>query len=78
MIDGNPLKHYITLFMVGEVAEDSKDLINLEPHKCESWNWVSWSELLQVYDETPERLFEPMRNLLVRINKEQPTFLQEV
>ena len=44
-LDGNPDKHYITLFMQAEVSEDSPPLENMEPHKCESWRWMELQEL---------------------------------
>ena len=39
-MDGNPQKHYVTIFMKGVVSETSKSLVNNEPDKCEEW--VSW------------------------------------
>lgn len=74
-IDGNPLKHYVTIFMVGDIADDSAALKNMEPHKCESWNWLSWVDVLTVLDDTPERLFEPMRNLIATLRRAAPDFL---
>ena len=47
-------KHYITLFMTCDYA--SGELQNMEPHKCEKWDWFSW-------DNLPEKLFLPIRNL---------------
>ena len=44
-LDGNPDKHYITLFMQAEVSEDSPPLENMEPHKCEGWRWMELQEL---------------------------------
>nr|XP_054756202.1 nucleotide triphosphate diphosphatase NUDT15-like [Lytechinus pictus]XP_054756208.1 nucleotide triphosphate diphosphatase NUDT15-like [Lytechinus pictus] len=36
--------HYITIFMRGEVdAEFKKDPENMEPHKCEGWEWRDWN-----------------------------------
>ena len=40
-IDGNPEKHYITIFMNVMIRPDSAELENLEPHKCEGWEWVN-------------------------------------
>lgn len=40
-IDGNPEKHYITIFMNAVVNESSAELQNMEPHKCDGWEWVN-------------------------------------
>lgn len=36
---------------------------NLEPEKCEGWEWWSVTELRERYERSPEQLFLPMRNL---------------
>jgi len=63
-IDGNPDKHYITLFMEANVAEDSPPLTNMEPHKCESWRWMDVEELasLSERDLTGSVMFDPLRH----------------
>lgn len=44
-------KHYITLyFVVRNIDSDNLIVENVEPNKCESWNWVSISKL-------PEEMF---------------------
>jgi len=48
-------KHYITLFMISEY--DSGKLQNMEPEKCEKWDWFSW-------DKLPSPLFIPIQNLI--------------
>ncbi|MEO1086354.1 MAG: NUDIX hydrolase [Acidobacteriota bacterium] len=47
-------QHYITLFMQAErfIGEPR----NLEPDKCEGWEWRPW-------DALPEPLFVPLANL---------------
>ncbi|MBN2280201.1 MAG: NUDIX domain-containing protein [Candidatus Marinimicrobia bacterium] len=47
-------KHYITLFM--ECEYESGELQNLEPDKCEKWDWFDWNDL-------PGNLFLPIKNL---------------
>ena len=47
-------KHYITIFM--ESDYDSGILQNMEPEKCEKWDWFEW-------DNLPEPLFLPIMNL---------------
>lgn len=44
-IDGNADKHYITIFMNVILREDSEKLQNIEPDKCEGWEWVNFEEL---------------------------------
>lgn len=61
--------------MVGTVTADSPPLQNMEPHKCDSWDWITWQQLLNVSEENPERLFEPMRNLIAKAGKDVPLFL---
>jgi 8-oxo-dGTP diphosphatase len=48
-------KHYITIFMVCDY--DSGTVKNMEPEKCERWEWFSW-------DKMPKPLFVPIENLL--------------
>ena len=48
-------KHYITLYMVCDY--DSGEVINMEPEKCEKWDWFEWNNL-------PSPLFLPIQNLL--------------
>ena len=53
IIDGT--KHYITLFVF--VTQFEGQLQLLEPHKCEGWEWFSWSAL-------PTPLFLPVQSLI--------------
>ena len=48
-------KHYITIFMISDLAEGTPKA--MEPHKCEEWIWVS-------KDNIPKPLFMPLDNLL--------------
>jgi 8-oxo-dGTP diphosphatase len=47
-------KHYLTTFVIAEAPEGEPQ--NLEPHKCEGWEWFSW-------DALPTPLFLPLRSL---------------
>ncbi|MBW2999297.1 NUDIX domain-containing protein [Candidatus Woesearchaeota archaeon] len=47
-------RHYVTLFVISDY--DSGELKNLEPDKCERWDWFEW-------DNLPEHLFIPVQNL---------------
>jgi 8-oxo-dGTP diphosphatase len=62
-MDGDPSKHYVTIFMSAR-ATDMFRLENKEPHKCEGWQWMTWTDLLSVYQFTPLMLFEPLINLI--------------
>ena len=59
-ISGNPDKHYITILMRASVADTSSELSNMEPHKCEKWEWVSWEEIISIYNTDRKRLFDPI------------------
>ena len=59
-IDGNPSKHYITIFMQADISSDSPPLSNNEPHKCEAWQWMNVQELQQMSEEDPRSMFEPL------------------
>jgi len=63
-MDGNPSKHYITIFMTSSIAIDSLPLTNMEPTKCEGWQWMHIDELYSILKSNPELVFEPLGNLL--------------
>ena len=63
-IDGNVNKHYITIFMRSIITKDSPEVRNMEPHKCESWSWVPWTDIVRRRQDSPETLFEPMCHLI--------------
>jgi hypothetical protein len=69
-MDGDPYKHYVTIFMTGK-SRDGFQLQNKEPHKCEGWEWMTWTDLLSVYQFTPIILFEPLTNLIEN-NQDKP------
>lgn len=50
--------HYITLYLYYYVGDDI-NVENLEPEKCEGWNWVSINELPEnMFCHTKEKLNE--------------------
>lgn len=51
-------KHYVTLFCIAE-APDSEPQ-NLEPEKCEGWQWFDCENL-------PSPLFLPLDDLIVKV-----------
>lgn len=57
-------KHYVTIFMLAETTESSRQLENImEPHKCEGWKSYSWKELEDHQKE--EKLFGPLNRLIL-------------
>lgn len=48
-------KHYVTIYMLADY--DSGELTNMEPHKCEKWEWFDW-------DSPPNPLFLCQQNLI--------------
>lgn len=38
-------KHYITLIVIAVVLPTSPPLTNMEPHKCEAWEWIDLDAL---------------------------------
>ena len=47
-------KHYITILMQA-VVDNEQTVRNMEPHMCESWSWVPWSDLRSI-----ENMFTPL------------------
>lgn len=75
-------KHFITLFMVCERASEQDEVVNMEPHKCEKWEWISWQEFVECVDLqdaagedalVERRFFSPMQNLLKQRPGVKPT-----
>ncbi len=48
-------KHYITCFVTSDY--DAGEVKNMEPNKCEAWDWFLWNKF-------PEHLFLALQNLL--------------
>mmetsp|Transcript_11483 Transcript_11483/g.34505 ORF Transcript_11483/g.34505 Transcript_11483/m.34505 type:complete len:153 (+) Transcript_11483:151-609(+) len=55
-IHPNDAKHYVTIIMSASVAEDAEPE-NLEPDKCEGWEWQEWGDL-------PQPLFMGLQKLV--------------
>jgi len=59
--------HYITIFMKGEIdVSHIREPENLEPDKCDGWDWYDWYDS----EKFPTPLFEPLR--ITRIQGYQP------
>ncbi len=52
-------KHYVTIFMRGQILKDSTELKNMEPHKCLGLEWIAWEDLKE--DLRPK--FVPLQNI---------------
>ena len=60
----NKEKHYISI--ITTIKNITSIPINKEPHKLESWQWMSWDEIKKLWDKN----FLPMQNFI----KEYPDF----
>jgi 8-oxo-dGTP diphosphatase len=60
-----PQRHYVTICLSGRAIDELR-LQNMEPDKCEGWEWVSAADLLN--DEKRYRpLFVPLKHIFVRM-----------
>jgi len=66
-------KHYITMFVVCERANEEDEARVTEPDKCEGWEWNSWEELVALVSKEREAkegevlertLFQPLLDLV--------------
>ena len=39
--------HYVTIFLRAVLADPDQVPQNLEPNKCDGWDWYDWDKLLQ-------------------------------
>ena len=62
-IDGNPEKHYITIFMNGKISADQESLLqNLEPNKCEGWEWMPFVALQDIFNVISKKYIHAIIN----------------
>ncbi|KAJ0962816.1 hypothetical protein J5N97_027938 [Dioscorea zingiberensis] len=54
--DANP-SHFVTILVRAELVEPDQVPANLEPDKCEGWDWFRW-------DQLPQPLFRPLESLV--------------
>ena len=60
--DNVPKRHYVTVCLSAHVVDES-ELTNMEPEKCEGWEWASASDLID--DKGVYRpLFVPVKHIL--------------
>ncbi|GMH27535.1 hypothetical protein Nepgr_029378 [Nepenthes gracilis] len=55
--DGPTPAHYITVLMRSSMANPSQVPQNLEPEKCDGWDWYNW-------DNLPSPLFWPLEKMV--------------
>lgn len=72
-IGGNLAKHYVTIFMAADVDESSQPLQNMEPEKCEGWEWVAFDDLREMSRDNPAVLFDPLLHFLQRYDSLPPS-----
>ncbi|XP_028768677.1 nudix hydrolase 1-like [Neltuma alba] len=49
--------HYVTISMRAELADPEEEPKNMEPNKCDGWDWYEWGNL-------PKPLFGPLDKLV--------------
>ncbi|KAF5450131.1 hypothetical protein F2P56_030506 [Juglans regia] len=49
--------HYVTIFMRAFLADPNQVPQNLEPQKCDGWDWYDW-------DNLPKPLFWPLEKMV--------------
>ncbi|KAK9750516.1 hypothetical protein RND81_02G202300 [Saponaria officinalis] len=49
--------HYVTVFMRAVPVDPNQVPLNLEPEKCDGWDWYAW-------DDLPTPLFWPLENMV--------------
>ncbi|MCL7047879.1 hypothetical protein MKW94_003221 [Papaver nudicaule] len=53
--------HYITIFMRGKLVDSQQEPQNMEPNKCDGWDWYDWDDA-----SLPKPLFKPLQILVDR------------
>ncbi|KAJ3768710.1 NUDIX hydrolase domain-like protein [Lentinula raphanica] len=64
-------KHYVTIWVAGKMVDPEATPENLEPEKCEVWEWVTWEEVKEcvgrsVTDPNYRALFIPLQNIVAQ------------
>jgi 8-oxo-dGTP diphosphatase len=66
-LDGDVSKHYITVHCRA-IMNDTSTITNMEPLKCEGWEWKSFEDIMALWEQGKEtgqhQLFEPTQHLL--------------
>ncbi|CAN8236115.1 unnamed protein product [Cochlearia groenlandica] len=56
--EGKPCSHYVTVFMRAKLVDENQIPKNLEPEKCQGWDWYDW------FDNLPTPLFWPLEKMV--------------
>ncbi|XP_022148636.1 geranyl diphosphate phosphohydrolase-like [Momordica charantia] len=56
-LDNPSPSHYVVIFMRATLADPDQIARNLEPEKCDGWDWYEW-------DRLPQPLFSPLLNFV--------------
>lgn len=57
-------KHYITIFMVADWV--AGEPVNMEPHKCDGWDWITYEELSMLSQHGQCANWIPMHHIAVQ------------
>ncbi|KAK4239315.1 NUDIX hydrolase domain-like protein [Achaetomium macrosporum] len=62
----SPTQHYITIFVLCRLVDETQQPQVMEPEKCESWTWKSWADIRAVIaaEHGETKVFLPIVNLL--------------
>lgn len=50
--------HYVVVFVRAVLADPKQTPLNLEPEKCDGWDWYEW-------DNLPHPLFGPIKTMVM-------------
>lgn len=56
-LDNPTPSHYAVIFMRATMADPKQIVRNVEPEKCDGWDWYEW-------DHLPHPLFSPLQNFV--------------
>ncbi|XP_010681389.2 nudix hydrolase 1 [Beta vulgaris subsp. vulgaris] len=56
-VEGPKPSHYVTIFMRSALANPDQVPQNIEPEKCDGWDWYDW-------DNLPQPLFWPLEKMV--------------
>lgn len=57
-------RHYVTVFMVCEREDETKEAVVMEVDKCEGWEWWEWRRLVKMVEREEGKMFLPLVSLV--------------